>query len=63
MSAADLHQHAHGSLIAQKDVDGLRNERCTPDMAYLHLVELATTWGWKSAAVRGYLVELAKRVR
>lgn len=56
-------QHATGSLTAQKIVHELRTERATTDTAYLRLIELAAEYGWKSAAVRGYFLEIAKRVR
>ncbi len=56
-------QHAKGSLVGQKTVDDLRNELITPDIAYLRIVELGSAHGWKSAAVRGFVLELAKRVR
>lgn len=51
---------ALGGLAAQRVRDAIQREEMTVDHAWLMFCELAATHGWKSAACRAYLRELAK---
>ena len=54
-------QEAAGAVAAQHAADRLRDEWATPSSAWLAFIELAGTYGWKSAACRAFVCELAKR--
>jgi hypothetical protein len=54
-------QEAEGALVAQQCVDRLADQWTTTDFAWLAFIELASKFGWRSPACRGYLCELAKR--
>jgi len=68
MSAAHLRpltpasQEALGVVVAQRLIDQMRAGEVTPDYAWLRHAELAAAHGGKSAAVRAFVVEMAKRV-
>ena len=65
MSAAYLNdsgrQQAVGAIEAQRVIGGLQRSATTTDEAWLAFVTLAASAGWKSAACRAFVVELAKR--
>jgi hypothetical protein len=50
-------EEAAGAVAAQQVVDAAG----PPDLAWLRVAELAGRFGWKSIAVRAFVVELAKR--
>lgn len=50
-----------GALAAQKVIDELR-DGADREVAWLRFVELAACRGWKSPAVRAFVLELAKRI-
>ena len=56
-------QASLGALEAQRVIAGIQGGTLAPDHAWLAFVELAAVHGWKSAACRAIVVELAKRLR
>lgn len=54
-------QPALGSRKAQDAIDDKKAERSTDDVFWLRACEIAGAAGWKSAAMRAYIVELGKR--
>ena len=52
-----------GALEAQRVIAGIQAGALAPDHAWLAFVELAAVHGWKSAACRAVVVEMAKRLR
>ncbi len=52
---------AVGALAAQSVVSRVRDQWATPAVAWLACAELVAMHGWKSAAVRSFVTELAKR--
>ena len=54
---------ATGALEAQRVVEALRAETLASDHIWLAFVVLAVRHGWKSAACRAFVAELAKRAR
>ena len=59
---AGVMQASVGALEAQRVIDGIQSGRLAPAHAWLTFTELAAVHGWKSAACRAVVVELAKRV-
>jgi hypothetical protein len=57
MRPAAVAEEAEGAIAAQQVVDAAG----PPDLAWLRVVELAARFGWKSTAVRAFVIELAKR--
>jgi len=58
---ASVAQVAEGALAAQEAIDRLHEEWATPDLAWLAMIEVAAKFGWRSAATRAFVHELAKR--
>jgi hypothetical protein len=56
-------QEAIGAIEAQKAIASLQRDDISPAGVYLALVELAASSGWKSASVRSFVLELAKRTK
>lgn len=50
-----------GSHEAQQLIESLADETLSTEHAWLGFVQVAARFGWRSAACRAYIVELAKR--
>jgi hypothetical protein len=57
LQPAPVAEEAAGAIAAQQVVDAAG----PPDLAWLRVAELAARFGWKSTAVRAFVIELAKR--
>jgi hypothetical protein len=54
-------QEACGSIAAQHLLRSIADEGRSSEHAWLEFIQLASQHGWRSAACRAFVVELAKR--
>jgi len=54
-------QTAHGGIDATDIIDSIAAGAKTADHAWLAMVQLAVSHGWKSPACRAFVMTLAKR--
>lgn len=57
----DVTEQAVGCVEAQNLIAGLQGDSICSDHAWLAFVQLAARFGWRSAACRAFVLELAKR--
>ncbi len=59
----ELTGEAVGAFQAQRSVEALQRDEIEPAGVWLALIEIAARWGWRSPAVKAFVVELSKRAR
>ena len=57
----EVTQESLGSIEAQLVINRLQDESIGLETAWFQFVQLAARHGWRSAACRAYVAELAKR--